>query len=43
MRNWDTRDETATDDGCEWKRDWKDVKEVCQGLNIPCEMVRSDQ
>ncbi|PVF99065.1 5-methylaminomethyl-2-thiouridylate-methyltransferase [Serendipita vermifera] len=43
MRNWDTRDETGTDDGCEWKKDWKDVKEVCRKLEIPCEMIDLSQ
>lgn len=41
MRNWDTRDELGTDDGCEWKKDWEDVQHVCRMLDIPCEMVRS--
>ena len=40
MRNWDTRDESGTDEGCEWKRDWEDVQRVCRMLDLPCEMVR---
>ncbi|KAL1742161.1 tRNA-specific 2-thiouridylase [Schizophyllum fasciatum] len=28
MRNWDTRDESGTDEGCEWKKDWNDVQRV---------------
>ncbi|KAH9931704.1 5-methylaminomethyl-2-thiouridylate-methyltransferase [Epithele typhae] len=39
MRNWDTRDESGTDDGCEWKKDWEDVRDVCRLLGIRCEMV----
>lgn len=39
MRNWDTRDESGTDDGCEWKKDWQDVQRVCKLLDIPCQMV----
>ncbi|KAI0780510.1 tRNA 5-methylaminomethyl-2-thiouridylate-methyltransferase [Trametes elegans] len=39
MRNWDTRDESGTDSGCEWKKDWEDVQRVCRMLGIPCEMV----
>lgn len=41
MRNWDTRDESGSDDGCEWKQDWEDVQRVCQMLDIPVKMVRS--
>lgn len=40
MRNWDTRDESGTDNGCEWKKDWADVQRVCKALDIPCKMVR---
>ena len=40
MRNWDTRDESGTDSGCEWKKDWEDVQRVCRMLGIRCEMVR---
>jgi len=40
MRNWDTRDEKASDVGCEWEKDWEDVQRVCRMLDIPCEMVR---
>lgn len=39
MRNWDTRDESGTDRGCEWERDWEDVQRVCKVLDLPCEMV----
>jgi tRNA-5-taurinomethyluridine 2-sulfurtransferase len=39
MRNWDTRDESGTDRGCEWEKDWEDVQRVCKILDIPCEMV----
>lgn len=41
MRNWDTRDESGTDQGCEWKRDYADVLRVCKTLDIPCKLVRS--
>jgi len=39
MRNWDTRDESGTDIGCEWEKDWEDVQRVCRKLDIPCQMV----
>ncbi|KAI0288208.1 tRNA methyltransferase [Russula brevipes] len=39
MRNWDTRDESGTDVGCEWEKDWEDVQRVCKKLDIPCQMV----
>jgi tRNA methyl transferase len=39
MRNWDTRDESGTDVGCEWEKDWEDVQRVCRKLDIPCQMV----
>ena len=39
MRNWDTRDESGTDEGCEWEKDWEDVKLVSKHLGIPCRMV----
>jgi len=39
MRNWDSRDETATEIGCEWEKDWEDVQRVCRILDIPCKMV----
>ena len=39
MRNWDTRDESGTDRGCEWEKDWEDVQRVCKILDIPCRMV----
>ena len=40
MRNWDTRDESGSDEGCEWKKDWQDVQRVCRMLDIPVQMVR---
>ena len=39
MRNWDNRDESGTDVGCEWEKDWEDVQRVCRKLDIPCQMV----
>jgi tRNA methyl transferase HUP domain len=39
MRNWDTRDESGSDIGCQWERDWEDVQQVCSRLGIPCELV----
>lgn len=39
MRNWDTRDESGSDIGCEWEKDWEDVQRVCKLLDIPCELV----
>ncbi|TFK63355.1 5-methylaminomethyl-2-thiouridylate-methyltransferase [Pluteus cervinus] len=39
MRNWDTRDESGTDRGCEWEKDWEDVQRVCKVLDIPCKMI----
>jgi tRNA-specific 2-thiouridylase len=42
MRNWDTRDEYASDKGCEWEKDWQEVQVVCRKLGIPCELVRCD-
>ncbi|KAI0273526.1 tRNA methyltransferase [Gloeopeniophorella convolvens] len=39
MRNWDTRDESGTDVGCEWEKDWEDVQRVCQKLDLPCQLV----
>jgi len=41
MRNWDTRDESGTDRGCEWEQDWEDVQGVCKILDVPCDLVRS--
>ncbi|KAG6376402.1 tRNA-specific 2-thiouridylase [Boletus reticuloceps] len=38
MRNWDARDESGSDDGCEWKKDWEDVQRVCRMLDIPVKM-----
>ncbi|KAK2460092.1 hypothetical protein APHAL10511_007890 [Amanita phalloides] len=39
MRNWDTRDESGTDKGCEWEKDWEDVQRVCRVLDIPCKLI----
>ncbi|KAG6885873.1 hypothetical protein C0993_008392 [Termitomyces sp. T159_Od127] len=39
MRNWDTRDESGTDKGCEWEKDWEDVQRVCKLLDIPCQLL----
>jgi tRNA-specific 2-thiouridylase len=39
MLNWDTRDESGTDKGCEWEKDWQDVQLVCKKLDLPCELV----
>ena len=39
MRNWDTRDESGTDKGCEWEKDWEDVQRVCRQLDIPHKLV----
>ncbi|ESK84034.1 trna (5-methylaminomethyl-2-thiouridylate)-methyltransferase [Moniliophthora roreri MCA 2997] len=39
MRNWDLRDESGTDEGCQWERDWNDVQRLCKALDIPCKMV----
>src|SRR5258708_15003104 len=41
MRNWDSRDESGTDRGCEWEQDWEDVQRVCKVLDIPCDLVRN--
>ncbi|CAE7126146.1 unnamed protein product [Rhizoctonia solani] len=38
MRNWDTRDESGSDVGCEWEKDWEDVKRVCERIGIPCQL-----
>ncbi|KAH7313240.1 tRNA-specific 2-thiouridylase [Rhizoctonia solani] len=38
MRNWDTRDESGSDVGCEWEKDWEDVKRVCARIGIPCQL-----
>ena len=43
MRNWDTRDESGSDVGCEWEKDWEDVQRVCRKLDIPCKMVRDSR
>jgi tRNA U34 2-thiouridine synthase MnmA/TrmU len=40
MRNWDTHDESGSDTGCQWEKDWIDVQRVCSQLDIPCKMVR---
>ncbi|KDR73743.1 hypothetical protein GALMADRAFT_72401 [Galerina marginata CBS 339.88] len=39
MRNWDTRDESGSDKGCEWEKDWEDVQIVCRKLGLPCELI----
>ncbi|KAF9227589.1 5-methylaminomethyl-2-thiouridylate-methyltransferase [Gyrodon lividus] len=39
MRNWDTHDESGSEHGCEWKKDWEDVQRVCRMLDIPVRMV----
>ncbi|KAI0311801.1 tRNA-specific 2-thiouridylase [Amylostereum chailletii] len=39
MRNWDTRDESGTDKGCEWEKDWEDVQRVCRKFDIPHRMI----
>ncbi|TEB39586.1 5-methylaminomethyl-2-thiouridylate-methyltransferase [Coprinellus micaceus] len=39
MRNWDTRDESGTDKGCEWEKDWEDVQRVCRVLDVPVTMI----
>ncbi|KAG9012124.1 hypothetical protein FRB94_011819 [Tulasnella sp. JGI-2019a] len=39
MRNWDERDEAASDTGCQWEKDWEDVRRVCRMLDIPVKMV----
>ncbi|CAE6502063.1 unnamed protein product [Rhizoctonia solani] len=38
MRNWDTRDESGSDLGCEWEKDWEDVKRVCEQIGIPYQL-----
>lgn len=43
MRNWDTRDESGTDKGCEWEKDWEDVQRVCKKLDLPCQMIDLSQ
>jgi tRNA U34 2-thiouridine synthase MnmA/TrmU len=30
MRNWDTLDEQSGSGGCEWERDWDDVRRICR-------------
>ncbi|CAE6490196.1 unnamed protein product [Rhizoctonia solani] len=39
MRNWDTRDEFGSDVGCEWEKDWEDVKRVCERIGIPYQLT----
>ncbi|KAG6905769.1 hypothetical protein DXG01_000836 [Tephrocybe rancida] len=39
MRNWDTRDESGSDKGCEWEKDWEDVQRVCKLLDLPCRLI----
>lgn len=43
MRNWDTGDESGTDKGCEWEKDWEDVQRVCKKLDLPCQMIDLSQ
>ncbi|KAG8895133.1 hypothetical protein FRC01_012549, partial [Tulasnella sp. 417] len=43
MRNWDKRDESGTDIGCQWEKDWEDVRRVCQVLDIPVRMIDLSQ
>ncbi|KAJ1309439.1 hypothetical protein OPQ81_006215 [Rhizoctonia solani] len=38
MRNWDTRDESGSDVGCEWEKDWEDVKRVCERIGVPYQL-----
>ena len=40
MRNWDTRDESTSDAGCKWEKDWGNVRHVCRRLGLPCRLVR---
>ncbi|KAG8791379.1 hypothetical protein FRC12_009322 [Ceratobasidium sp. 428] len=35
MRNWDMRDESGSDVGCEWEKDWEDVQRVCRYIGVP--------
>lgn len=30
MRNWDTLDEASGSGGCEWEKDWEDVRTICR-------------
>ena len=39
MRNWDNRDESGTDAGCEWEKDRQDVQLVCKKPDLPRELV----
>ncbi|KAF8590041.1 5-methylaminomethyl-2-thiouridylate-methyltransferase [Ramaria rubella] len=39
MRNWDTHDESGSEIGCEWEKDWEDVQRVCSRLHLPCELI----
>ncbi|KAG8893829.1 hypothetical protein FRB99_001678 [Tulasnella sp. 403] len=43
MRNWDKRDESGTDVGCQWEKDWEDVQRVCTMLDIPVKMIDLSQ
>ncbi|KAH7929648.1 5-methylaminomethyl-2-thiouridylate-methyltransferase [Leucogyrophana mollusca] len=43
MRNWDTRDESGSDQGCEWEKDWEDVQRVCRKIDLPCRMIDLSQ
>jgi len=40
MRNWSVEEEDSLR-GCEWERDWEDVRRVCAHVGgVPCELVR---
>ncbi|KZS88403.1 5-methylaminomethyl-2-thiouridylate-methyltransferase [Sistotremastrum niveocremeum HHB9708] len=39
MRNWDSADETGTDNNCAWKKDWEDVQKICRILDLPVELI----
>ncbi|KAG8856019.1 hypothetical protein FRB96_006586 [Tulasnella sp. 330] len=43
MRNWDERDEMASDTGCQWEKDWEDVQQVCRMLDVPVKLVDLSQ
>lgn len=38
MKSWDTADEDGKR-GCEWEKDWEDVRVVARHLGLPVEMV----
>ena len=40
MRNWSIEEEDTLR-GCEWERDWEDVRRICAHVGgVPCELVR---